>query len=222
MIQILGRRDVGEQPRTRVTTCHRAVGGWRLGHLVAMRAGQAWAHMTHHPQGRRHVFQHLGHVLADHTPSVSARGAIRLAWQMFMHLAGQVCRQRFAGRCRAWRLLGLHINAGLLLAHPGVDVQLFEFEFQLLDLLRQTLRAAPEEHTPQLLDEQRQALDLLAVGALASTQCIALRAQGLVLLLQPRDEHRLLSELGGEGVAVRGVSDCGGHACILPNNTPEQ
>lgn len=114
--------------------------------------------MANHAEAGRHVLQLLGHVFAERRHRATARlaGFVGLR-QVRSYVARQILRQRLAlylFRYRA-RCLG---NLDGRSAFVGFEI--FQFQFELLDLAIQFLGAAPECHTAQLRDQQLQVLDL--------------------------------------------------------------
>ena len=80
-------------------------------------------------------------------------------------------RQRLACSFLARR----HIHWGLRLGHRLFRFQVFQLEFELLDLLVELFRLSPELHAPQLGQHQLQVLDLGGASRQFSSQICQLR-----------------------------------------------
>jgi hypothetical protein len=105
-----------------------------------------------------YILQHLGHVLAKLAKSAAAVRASFMARHMGVDFAWQMLRQRSAeGPRRRWSLGG---SSGLRLFDRVGRLQFFELQLKLIDLTEDLFALSPEEHPLQLLDKQRQALDL--------------------------------------------------------------
>jgi hypothetical protein len=113
--------------------------------------------VTDHAEAGRDIFQLLGHVLAQVTQPAAARWA-GVGWRRIdFFVARQVVGQRLAYRFLARRLVGFrHLARGLAF----VGLQVFQLQFQLLDLMVEFFGLAAELHAPQLGDEQLEVLDL--------------------------------------------------------------
>jgi len=150
---------VGEQPGAGEPARDRARRRFQLHDALACRTGELRTHVLNNPKARRHVVQNFGDVLADLAHRCAAVGA-GTCRHVFDARARQMLRQRPAHR----RLRGRLRNGGKRYG-SGRDLQLFEPEFQLLDLAIEPLRAAPELQALQLRDDELEVLDL--DGALA-------------------------------------------------------
>jgi hypothetical protein len=65
VVGVFGDQHVREQPRSGKATLDRPRRRCHLYDALALRAGELRAHVLGHAEARRHVFENLGHVLAD-------------------------------------------------------------------------------------------------------------------------------------------------------------
>ena len=185
----------------------------RCGHLhdaLAARTAQLGSHLANHLEARRHILQHLGHVLANalHRGGALRTGGIghvdhRLARQVL----GQGLAHRFAsGRSRRCRcLLG---NARL---------KVLDDQFELLDSCGELLRRATELHAPQPREFQLEPLDpgaQIHEFLLPSLQLRLARLQRVVATLQSRVQIQYEGAQCIDIIRKSTVGDCA-HARIL-------
>jgi hypothetical protein len=142
MIGVFGHQDMGQQPGPWQSTLDRSGRCRGLGDAVAPHAGQLRAHMADHPKVRRHVIEHLRHILADRA---HRRTAVRTTTAELMHdaLPWQVIGQRPTHVRLSWRG-----HVGNRWGDRRGGFQIFQVQFQLLDLARQALRRSAELHAP--------------------------------------------------------------------------
>ena len=100
-----------------------------------------------------------------------------------MDLTRKMLRERTAERRGGRRPLCLSRDPGLF--YRAGSLQLFQLEFQLLDLAKDLLALRSKEHALQLLDQQHQALDL----ARPRTQ-LRLLSPGISVLVKAYRLHR--------------------------------
>ena len=135
----------------------------------------------------RDVLQLFGHVFAQVLECAAARGTSFFDRSMHLFLARQVCRQRFLlSRNTERSPLALRMAGGL----PFIGLQVFQAQFELLDLAVQLLGLTAELHASQLSDRQFELLDLGGVGG----QLFAQSDDDSILVRQCRialDDHGL-------------------------------
>ena len=112
---VLAHQDMPRQVRYGQATRDRPAGRGRLNDGLALRARVFRPHMTNHHEARRHVLQHLGHVLSEQAQravAVLAGTPPGVGGLVHHPLARQVVGQRLAcaaltlvgaGRCRSVR-----------------------------------------------------------------------------------------------------------------------
>jgi hypothetical protein len=133
-------------------------------------------HVADHLIGGRNPLQHLRDVLAQAAQLATALRAgivlghvhLDLAWKMIGQCAAGVARLRIGG-LRSY-FASLH-TLGLR------GLQIFQPQFQLLDLLCDLLRGAPEQHPAQLLKLQLQILHFIVARAQLFVGCLQHRPQ---------------------------------------------
>ena len=155
-------QHVREQSRAREAALDGTTRRCCLCDVIAARAGEFGPHMTDHAEASRYVLQLFGNVFAQQLQLAAAfRARLGRFRQMRLHLTRQMLRQRFARRLfrRRARCLGDFDRSGAF-----VGLQLFEPQFELLDLAVQFLRLATELHAAQLRNQQLQMLDLRLGG----------------------------------------------------------
>ena len=113
--------------------------------------------MADHAETAWYPFELFGNVLAQGVKTTAAGGA-SFAWRRVHFLVSrQVIRQGTAHRLLARRLVG---RWNLARRFAFVSLQVFQLQFQLLDLVVELLRLAAELHAPQFGNLQLEMLDL--------------------------------------------------------------
>ena len=130
----------------------------RLHDPVAGIAAQLRANMADDLEAGTHPLQHLGDVFAELPQPATAVRAGVMVGQVGVDFARKVFGQRAAKRpgghgtfCR---------SDGPRLFDDAGGLQLFQLQLQLFDLAEDLLALLSEQHPLQLLDQQRQSLDL--------------------------------------------------------------
>jgi hypothetical protein len=122
------------------------------------------------------VLQLLAHIFAELLQCTAAIRAARVLGSMGYGFAPKMLGQRLTPGTRRGRRFGAR-RIGSRFRRRLRGLQLFQFQFELLQLDDDLLALAPKDRAPQLLDEQLQMFDLLA----ARVQFIALRGKPLAL-----------------------------------------
>ena len=118
--------------------------------------------MADHGEAGWNVLQHLGDIFADLLHRAAALGAGLSRGQVCLGHTRKMLRQR-AALLRRNRFDRKRLTCWLRHGFCANSFQLFELQFQLLDLSLDLLRPAPELHATQLSDQQQQMLDLALV-----------------------------------------------------------
>ncbi len=164
---------MGDQPRRRHSARDRQPRHRCLHHRLARPARHRRADVADHLEPPRNIVQDLGHRLAHHPqPVIAAHRADAL--DLVADLAARKGRRKIppgtgtdlpAARRRAGALAPIPAEAVI----PGVRIggirlQLFQYQFQLFDPLRQPFRRPPEHPPPQPRQLNLQRLDLKCLG----------------------------------------------------------
>lgn len=132
--------------------------------------------MADHAEACRHELQLFGHIAAE-LAQTAAAGRAGIGWRCIdLLVARQVIRQGAAHRLLARCLVG---GRHLAPRFAFFGLQVFELQFQLLDLMVKFLGFAAELHAPQLGDLQLGGHDLDGAR---------------VQLLTQTDDHRILGK----------------------------
>nr|WKF60900.1 hypothetical protein HUO10_005422 [Paraburkholderia busanensis] len=158
MVTEFGDQNMREQPGTRHAAIDWPTGRSRLHDAVATGTGLLESAVTNHSPIPRHILELLGNVLAELAKFAAALRTARVLGLMYNVLTMQMFRQWLAPR----RLAGLRAGPCWCVdrRRPIVGLQIFETQFQLLDLAINLLRLAPELHALEFRDPQLQVLDL--------------------------------------------------------------
>lgn len=155
VVAVLRHEHVGQQPRAGPPALDRQRRQRRLGDALAGPAGELWPDVPDHLEARWHVFEHLGHVLAERAQIAAALragagGGVHhlLARQMF----GQRPARRLARCPGAGGADHLQPGGGRLLGGRAPRLgrlEVLELQLELGDLPAQPLRRLAELLAPQ-------------------------------------------------------------------------
>jgi hypothetical protein len=151
---------MGEQPRAGPALLDRQVGRGRLQHRFAGAAGVTRADVADHLQPRRHLLQHLGHVLAEAGQAGRVGAAAAAGEDGFMQdgLARQMLGQWSAQRRPPWLVRLALRPACLLRRRLALGLVLLEVADQHLELA--DLGGEPLGGLAVAVAPQRRELDL--------------------------------------------------------------
>src|ERR1700688_2761116 len=162
VIGIFCDEHMGQQSRSGEATLDHARWRRRFDNMLASRAGKLRPHMANHLEVSWDVLQYLGYILAELTQRLAAIGAAVLLGKMGYDLAGKMRGKRLAGG--PGLRLGLCCGRFYACFSGGLrSLQLFHAQFELFELDGDLLAPGPEHHALQLLDDQAQTLDLVAL-----------------------------------------------------------
>src|ERR1700730_5506182 len=162
MISIFCDEHMGQQSRSGEATLDGARWSRRWDNALAPGAGKLRPHMANHLEVSWDVLQYLGYILAEVTQCFTAIGAAVLFWMMGYDFAGKMRGKRLAGG--PGLRLGLCCGRFYACFSGGLrSLQLFQAQFELFELDGDLLAPGPEHHALQLLDDQAQTLDLMAL-----------------------------------------------------------
>ena len=90
MVTVCGDQDVGQQARTGRSSRNRAFRCLGLYQRLAAGTGQLRAHMAFDPETLRHVFEHLGDILANPPQFTTTIRAAMFSGIMYFNISWQV------------------------------------------------------------------------------------------------------------------------------------
>jgi hypothetical protein len=162
MIGIFCDEHMRQQSRSCEATLDHARWRRRFDNALAPGAGKLRPHMANHLEVSWNVLQHLGYILAEVAQRFAAIGAAVLLRKMGYDFAGKMRGKRLAGG--PGLRLGLRCGRFYACFSRGLrSLQLFQAQFELFELDRDLLALGPKHHALQLLDDQAQTLDLMAL-----------------------------------------------------------
>lgn len=222
MIAELRRQHMREQTWAGKPPFDRAGGRGRLHDPVVSRTAEPGAHMADDLEAGWQVLQHLGDILAQRLQHAAAGGTVLLGGMMGMDFTRQMLGQWPAlvrhGSAIRDRISALRCGCGL----GVVRFELFQLQFQLLDLTLDLLRTSSKLHPLQLGDQQLQMFNLVEVGEQRGVLQVdhGLQGRGIetVEIGQPRaflhgstiaqrevhNEHQTPINTGGSGASRTG------------------
>ncbi len=151
-----------QQSRSGEATLDHARWRRRFDHTLAPGAGKLRPHMANHLEVSGNVLQYLGYILTEITQRFAAIRAAVLLGMVGYNFAGKMRGKRLAGG--PGLRLGLCCGRFYACFSGGLrSLQLFQAQFELFKLDGDLLALGPEHHALQLLDDQAQTLDLMAV-----------------------------------------------------------
>ena len=183
MIAELRDQHVGQQSGSGKTAFDRTRWRGRFHHAVAAVAGELRPHMANNLEAVGDVLQLLGDIFAELAQLAAAVGTAVARNAVCHDFAREMLRQRLAPGSRLrFPSRGHAIDSRFHLSLRGL--QFFEMEFELFELKNHLLALDAEHPALQLLDDQLQMFDLLAVGAQLLVLLGECLAMGLELSLE--------------------------------------
>jgi hypothetical protein len=176
MIAELGDQHVSQQRRSGHRALQRTTRRGCLHDALAAAATELRTHVADHLIGGRNPLQHLRDILAQAAQLATALRAGIVLRHVHLDLAWKMIGQRAAGVARL-RIGGLRSYFASLHTLGLRGLQIFQPQFQLLDLLCDLLRRAPEQHPAQLLKLQLQILHFIVARAQLFVGCLQHRPQ---------------------------------------------
>lgn len=158
MVTEFGDQNMREQPGAGHAAIDWSAGRGGLHDAVTTGTGLLESPVTNHSPMPRYIVELLGNVLTEVAKRATALRTARVVGLMNNVFARQMFREWLASRWLAGFWAGPCRCVDRRRAIVGL--QIFETQFQLLDLAINLLRLAPELHALELRDPQLQVLDL--------------------------------------------------------------